>query len=78
MKKYVVKNCPNVYGSYKSDYDCDLKDNTCCENFTNCLIKQVIEKNKEQMKIEENQRYKTNGYILAKDILQLFDIQEVD
>ena len=76
MKKYVVKNCPNVYGSYKSDYDCDLKDNTCCENFTNCLIKQVIEKCKKEM--QESEKWKIHGYLLADDILQLFDIQEVD
>lgn len=74
-KKYIVKNCPCVYNSYRTEYDCDY-DGPCAD-CTDCLIKQVIEKCK---------RYEDMsscydciwGNGVAKEILQLFEIEEIE
>lgn len=45
MSKYIVKNCPaRCNGMFK---DCIGTSHNECENCTDCLIKQVIEKCKE-------------------------------
>jgi len=62
-KDFIVKNCPNYM-------ECS------CPDISSCPIKNSINKCKEQIKIEENQRYKTNGYNLAIDILNQFVIEE--
>ena len=71
MKKYVVKNCP----AYKGYCTNEFRYGQCLE-ISDCLIKQIIEKCKKEM--QESEKWKIHGYLLADDILQLFDIQEVD
>jgi len=63
--KYIVKNCP-CYTSKGGYYDCWANQDTWCENITDCVIKQVIEKCKQ-------------APILDADwILKLFDIEEIN
>ena len=86
-KKYIVRNCPSCRYTPKRyidgiDYICWNAQNFnssaigLCQDCTDCVIKQVIEKCKVVYNTERLNRYKTNGFILANDILQLFDIEE--
>lgn len=67
-KEYIVKNCP----SYRDDctINCGGEDPSIiiCEECTNCIIKQVIEKCK-SLKVYDP---------LAIKILQLFEIEEIE
>ena len=77
MSKYIVKNCPCIYKSYRSDYDCDYDGP--CEDCTNCPTKQAIEKCTRAVKIADSEGL--NGVYrrgLATEILKLFDIEECE
>lgn len=68
-KKYIVKNCPAY-----SDYCEEIKSYEC-QDCTDCLIKQVIEKCKDVSGYSDfafGQRDK------ADEILQLFEIKEIN
>lgn len=84
MSKYVVKNCPCVSTSSENEplcYEC-LNNNPsepwrCMDR--DCLIKQVIEKCNKAVKIADLEGL--NGVYrrgLANEILQLFEIKEVE
>lgn len=68
MSKYIVKNCP-CYTSKGGYYDCWANQDTWCENVTDCVTKQVID-----YCLDQNLKYDTT----ACDILDLFDIEEVE
>lgn len=72
--RYVVLNCPTLMGN-RLCYSKEIKQ---CADCTNCIIKQVIEKcNYYQNKIGRTPQYRA-GYVDAtREILQLFDIEEV-
>lgn len=81
--KYIVKNCtcfneghPNLR-QYGECLDLTAEENYCCADIENCLLKKIIEKCKEETDpINENwQREKEN---LAKEILKMFEIEEVE
>lgn len=80
-KKYIVKNCPNLAESYYADGH--ISKNECrldiydkqCSDCTDCLIKQVVEKCKKEISDKENWCHRR---ALAKEILQLFTIEEVE
>ena len=88
MNKYIVKNCP---ANILSPYVCALhhiktgkaKD---CEDITNCIIKQTIdillrEKNNpfELPILDEEERiHKCGKNELAREILQKFEIEEIE
>ena len=67
-------NCPALIST---QYQCLCFQNRHidCQQVNNCIIKQVIEKCKVVYDTERMNRYKTNGFILANDILQLFNIE---
>jgi hypothetical protein len=83
--RYVVLNCPCI-----KHYDEIELDNRCmstqddklffCENNTDCVIKQVIEKCKDKIRIYEyyDKDYALGQVECAKSILQLFDIEEIN
>lgn len=74
---YIIKNCPcNVTTEDMCDWE--NTNETYCQDCTDCVLKQIVEKCNEQKDIEDALRYKTNGYMLAKNILELLDIQEVE
>ena len=82
-KKIIITNCP----CYNKDYSCQSKDNITgkyCQDCTDCVLKQIVEKCKNIKSIN-----KTNSYVgeyieftqrspLADEILELLDIQEVE
>lgn len=86
--KYIVKNCPCIIG-FKNMYFCAKLNNIdelkqVCQDCTDCLIKQVIEKCKEVNCPCEYQgadcwECDTKGMKqLADKTLQLFEIEEVE
>lgn len=72
---YIVKKCPAYDKQYNECHSKIEPHRIYCQD-CNCVIKQVIEKCKVVYNTERLNRYKTNGFILANDILQLFDIEE--
>lgn len=73
MNKYVVKNCPAFNEDYNECCGKSAKFIYCMDN-TDCLIKQVIEKCKNDCVYfgDKELRYDT-----LEEILQLFEIEEV-
>ena len=67
-KKYIVKNCPSVYKSYRTNYD--------------CLIKQVINKCTVALEVFDKHKdenlYAQGRCATAENILQLFEIEEIE
>ena len=81
MTKYIIKNCPCLYRGYRSDYECDSKGELC-EEVTNCLLKQIVEKCKiSHYPVIDKQDFKLIGFTespLAKEILSMLEIQELE
>ena len=75
--EYIVKNCP-CYTSKGGYYDCWANQDTWCENITDCVIKQAIEKCKENLSsLETYIDIRSYECTMLQDILDLFDIEEV-
>ena len=69
MNKYIVKNCP-AYDLWKPTHSCVSSYSKCvCERNADCLIKQVIEKCRD---------YPFSACACGDEILQLFEIEEVE
>lgn len=68
MNKYIVKNCPAITGDECNSFRVD-ENEIYCQDCTDCLIKQVIEKCKEHPFCD---------CACGDEILQLFDIEEVE
>jgi hypothetical protein len=75
--KYIVRNCPCFVKTFEWCQKVD--DYGVCENTTDCLTKQIIDKCKYyQNKIGRTPQYRAGFVDATKDILQLFDIEEVN
>lgn len=70
--KYIVKNCELICNG-----ECPNSKTGFCQDCTDCLIKQVVEKCREELGIRYNDIDQGRNY-LANDILQLFEIEEVE
>lgn len=85
MSKMVIFNCP-AYKGLTRDIPDWLDNTNCgyytgqvpCQDCTDCVMKRVIGKCIELYNMECKNPYKTNGYMLAFDILKEMDIQEVE
>lgn len=85
---YIVKNCPcfvlgiAMKGNDKKVQTCNnyrIRELTHCSDITDCVVKQVIEKCKYyQNKIGRTPQYRAGFVDATRDILQLFDIEEID
>lgn len=73
---YMIKNCPAIRDGRNIQNIC-TDANACCELVTDCLIKQVIEKCNEQFGFI-NSDYREGQRDVALNILQLFEIEEVN
>ena len=82
--KYIVKNCPAIYEFF--NYYCKKDGEGLCQDCTDCVIKQVIEKCKDSKLSYSNleilrtacETSETYGKaVMAEQILQLFDIEEI-
>lgn len=82
MSKYIIKNCPACrqyqVGVYTCDdlYDCDLQR---CQDRTDCVLKQIVEKCKNTQFLSTKNRQDLYAVqVFANDLLQLLDIQEIE
>ena len=93
MSKYIIKNCEQIHSSdnfcWRKNvlcddlYDCDLQR---CQDCTDCVIKQIVEKCKKEIRVYRNTLIPNDGIntlhfgrqSFAYDILKLLDIQEVE
>jgi hypothetical protein len=74
--KYIIKNCPSILPMTKlCDSESMFNCGTYCKDCTDCVIKQVIEKCKNELQVRNN--WWCGAKPLAQEILQLFDIEEI-
>ena len=86
MSKYIIKNCPAIYGiddGFLCSYREDEEDEKYCYDCTDCKLKQIVElcKNKDYfVKRFLNAEFSSGvqNSELAFDILKLLDIQGVE
>lgn len=76
--KYIIRNCPALVGCRVEQDLCYKNELHKCQDCTDCVLKQIVEKCKFWIDAEKNNRYKTNGWILSDDILRLLNIQDVE
>ena len=69
MSKYIIKNCPAY-----SDYCEEIKSYEC-QDCTNCIMKQIVEKCKS---IKKDHYWGMREIRFSQEILKLLDIQEVE
>lgn len=87
--KYVIKNCPACYSILgKEEYICDLYNDRKCQDCTDCVLKRIVELCKDAK--SECSCKNPNPDIdcfectsggradMAKEILQLLEIEEVE
>lgn len=87
--KYIIKNCP-CFWHIGEDDGCSLENMKLCEDDTDCVMKQIVELCRERSnKCERCKGFEdyqptdclscsNDDVILANDILQLLDIEEVE
>ena len=81
--KYIVKNCP-AFNPQAYEHCCSLDGNYKCEGCTDCVIKQVIEKCKEELGeckdcgCSEPHWVCIGEKAMGKAILNMFDIEEIN
>ena len=91
MNKYIIKNCPCIKHSDEIEFDnrcMSTQDDKLffCENNIDCVMKQIVEKCKKEIKVYRNTLLPNDGtntlhfgrQSFAYDILKLLDIQEVE
>ena len=88
MDKYIIKNCPAIlkckYGNYCIEPENTEYTKQLCKDFTDCLLKQIVEKCKEPVKNcntevqtkEDVERFLGKNE-MAQSILDLLDISDV-
>ena len=85
--KYIIKNCP-CYVQYENSLHlrCDGQGDGECQDCTDCVMKQTVEKCKKEIRVYENTLLPNDGtntlhfgrQSFAYDILSLLDVQEVE
>lgn len=84
MSKYIIQNCPAIYGDEYCKENTYEDGSIHCQDCTDCVMKQAVEKLREA----DNSCYgidcaECSGFYmcrskLANDILKLLNIQEVE
>lgn len=69
MSKYIIKNCEQIHSS---DNFCWSK-NIPCQDCTDCVMKQIVELCKEELKGQYS-----DTWSLVQKISKLLDIEEVE
>lgn len=74
MDKYIIKNCPAIYGAFTDGCKKDHYEDgsVLCQDCTDCVMKQIVELCKDKMDTEFN-----SGSIFAEEILNLLQIEEI-
>lgn len=77
--KYIIRNCPAIYGiddGFLCSYRQDEESEKYCYDCTDCVLKQIIEKCKNELQVQNN--WWCGAKPLAQEILQLLQIEEVE
>lgn len=85
-EQYIVKNCPCLFNSYYASgktvrFECNdgNHDDKLCRDVTDCVIKQVIERCKENLSsLETYIDIRSYECTMLQDILDLFNIEEIN
>ena len=86
MSKYIIKNCP-CFVEYENKLNlcCNGEGDGECQNCTDCLLKQIVEKCKNAIKTYENEEFYEDDCdrflgecSMARDVLDILDIREVE
>ena len=86
MSKYIIKNCPTLRGWVCNEQFIKQDKMVDCKDCTDCLLKQIVERCKKEIKVYRNTLLPNDGtntlhfgrQSFAHDILQLLDIEEVE
>ena len=80
MSKYIITNCPCLFNSYYASgktvrFECNdgNHDDKLCRDVTDCVIKQVIDMCRDEMRFDRK-----SELALATDINSFFDIEEIN
>lgn len=86
-KKYVVKNCPcfvegiAIKGNEQKTQTCNnhrVRELTHCQDCTDCLIKQIIDRCRDSMDYHSKDMYILGRTNMAGIVLALLQIEEVE
>lgn len=85
MSKYVIRNCP-CYWHIGEDDGCSLENMKCCEDDTDCIMKQIVELCRKIIFLNggtdftdvDMYKHAVGENFVAKQILKLLDIQGVE
>lgn len=77
--KYIIKNCDCILSSGR----CNVKSLVYCQDCTDCKMKQIVEKCKNNQKLkwqvgEEPEQWISFNNPSSYQVLQLLDIREVE
>lgn len=85
MSKYIIKNCPNLSHAIMADgternFQCGLEIDKYCQDCTDCVMKQIVEKCKRTLSINKgsDNEFTLGKRTFAEFILKDIDIQEVE
>ena len=76
MSKYIIKNCPNYFKTHSGNYYCDF-DAGRCQDCTDCVMKQIVERCKESMDHHSKDMFILGKTNMAGIVLALLQIEEV-
>ena len=84
MSKYIIKNCDAIHKHPVGHWNC--ANGIECQKREDCLLKQIVEKCKKEIKVYRNTLLPNDGtntlhfgrQSFAYDILQMLDIEEIN
>lgn len=88
-KKIIIRNCPNItfidfWREDKQSSYCKLK-HCSCENYTDCVMKKIVEKCREAQEIMDKEQYYEDDFdtfngesIMAERVMDILDIEECE
>ena len=80
MSKCIIKNCPAIYGiddGFLCSYREDNESEKYCYDCIDCKLKQIVELCK-PLNTKQPESYYNLELLLARKILKLLDVQEVE
>lgn len=88
MEKYIIRKCPNCLAdfrlncqgkAYNNGYKCTTlsPETKYCKDITDCLLKQIVEKCKENY-ISDDNVFDVSRKVFAQQILDILEIEEVN
>lgn len=78
--KYIIRNCPAINQNFEDEFVCTSQIKVksfpfYCQNCTDCLLKQIVEKCKD---IKKDHYWGMREIRFSQEILELLDIQECE